>query len=199
MLYIDGVLQISSGGGGGAVTVDNGAGASAVNIQDGGNSITVDQTTGSNLHTVVDSGTITAVTAITNALPAGTNVVGDVDIAPRTTGGWSVGNFTSGDTYTALTNTAQAVKGSAGKFGGYYIYNPNATATYVMIYDVAAGSVTVGTTTAKLVFCIPATSGANLELLAGIPFATAISIASATTGAGNSAPATALEAMIFYK
>jgi hypothetical protein len=133
------------------------------------------------------------------SIAAGTNLIGDVDIQPRTTGGWSVGMFTSGDTFTALTNSAQVVKGSAGKFGGYYIYNPNSSATYVLLYDVAAAGVTVGTTTPKLVFCIPATSGANLELLAGIPFGTAMAIAAATTGPGNTAPATALEAMIFYK
>jgi len=52
------------------------------------------------------------------AINAGTNQIGDVGIAPRTTGGWSVGNFTSGDTYTALTNGAQVIKASAGKFGG---------------------------------------------------------------------------------
>ena len=40
--------------------------------------VTVTQATGTNLHTVVDSGTITAVTAITNALPAGSNVIGHV-------------------------------------------------------------------------------------------------------------------------
>jgi len=40
--------------------------------------ITVAQATGTNLHTVVDSGTLTAVTAITNALPAGSNVIGHV-------------------------------------------------------------------------------------------------------------------------
>lgn len=44
----------------------------------GTGTFTVGQATGSNLHTVVDSGTITAVTAITNALPAGTNVIGHV-------------------------------------------------------------------------------------------------------------------------
>lgn len=133
------------------------------------------------------------------SISAGTNLIGDVDIQPRTTGGWSVGNFTSGDTFTALTNTAQVIKGSAGKFGGYYIYNPNSSATYVLVYDVAAASVTVGTTTPKLVFCIPATAGANLELLAGVPFGTAMSIAATTTGGGNTAPSTALEVMIFYK
>jgi hypothetical protein len=207
-----------------------------VEIFDGGDSHTVDYaTTGSGTATgalrveLPTNGTgviatVTAVTAITNALPAGTNAIGklsansgvdigdvdvtsiaagtnrigDVDIAPRTTGGWSVGNFTSGDTFTALTSTAQVIKGTAGKFGGYYIYNPNASATYVLVYNVAAASVTVGTTTPTLVFCIPASSGANLEILAGIPFGTAMSIAAATTGGGNSAPGSALEAMIWY-
>jgi hypothetical protein len=133
------------------------------------------------------------------SISAGTNLIGDVDVAPRTTGGWSVGNYTSGDTYTALTNGAQVIKASAGKFGGYYIYNPNTAATYVFIYNIAAASVTVGTSTAKLVFCIPASSGANLEILAGIPFDTAMAIAAATTGGGNGAPTTALEAMVWYK
>lgn len=44
----------------GTVTVTDGAGA---------------------LNTIVDSGTLTAVTSITNALPAGTNNIGDVDVA----------------------------------------------------------------------------------------------------------------------
>lgn len=55
-----------------------------VNISSGSianTSFIVTQATGTNLHTVVDSGTITtvsAVTAITNALPAGTNGIGNV-------------------------------------------------------------------------------------------------------------------------
>lgn len=122
-----------------------------------------------------------------------------VTVAPSaTTEGWLTANMTSGDTFTALTNSAQAIKASAGKFGGYFIYNPNASATYVIVYNVASGSVTVGTTTPKLVFCIPATSGANLELVNGITFDTAMSVAAATTGGGNSAPSTALEAMFWY-
>lgn len=132
------------------------------------------------------------------SIAAGTNKIGDVDIAPRTTGGWSVMNATSGDNHTALTATAQVIKASAGKFGGYYIYNPNAAATYVHVYNVAAASVTVGTTEALLNFCIPASSAANLEILAGIPFGTAMSWAATTTGGGNTAPTTALEAMAFY-
>lgn len=87
-----GVLAANSGVDIGDVTVNNSTGANAVNIQDGGNSITVDgsitvtQATGTNLHVVVDSGTITtvgtvtSVTAIANALPAGNNNIGDVDV-----------------------------------------------------------------------------------------------------------------------
>ena len=62
-------------------------GALRVNVTAGGaGGGVVTQATGTNLHTVVDSGTVTAVTAITNALPAGTNVIGHVvvDTAPTT-------------------------------------------------------------------------------------------------------------------
>jgi len=80
------------------VTVDNAAGASAVNIQDGGNSITVDGSVsvsaiaaGDNNIGNVDVVTLPALAAGTNnigdvdvltlpALPAGTNNIGDVDV-----------------------------------------------------------------------------------------------------------------------
>lgn len=123
-----------------------------------------------------------------------------VTATPTTTSGLSVANFTSGDTYTALTNSAQVIKASAGNLYGYYIYNPNATAAYVMVYNIAAASVTVGTSTALLVFCIPATSGANLMFPYPITFSNAgWSAAAATTGGGNTAPGTSLEAMFWYK
>lgn len=75
----------------GAVTISAAlpAGANVIGhvIVDGGSTtvvtgnVTVVQPTGTNLHTVIDSGTVTtvsAVTAITNALPAGSNVIGHV-------------------------------------------------------------------------------------------------------------------------
>lgn len=118
---------------------------------------------------------------------------------PATSGGWSTFMATSGDSSTALTNSAQSVKATAGQLGGWYIYNPNTSATYVIIYNVASGSVTVGTTNPKLVLCIPASSAANLEIVNGIAFDTAISVAATTTGGGNTAPTTALEANFWYK
>ena len=120
-------------------------------------------------------------------------------LAPTTTSGLSVANFNSGDTYTALTNSAQVIKGSAGNFYGYYYYNPNATAAYIMVYDVAAASVTVGTTTAKMVYAVPPSQAANVTFPYPISFGTAMSCAAATTGGGNTAPSTALEVMIYYK
>lgn len=121
-------------------------------------------------------------------------------LTPTTTSGLSVANFNTGDTYTALTNTAQVIKASAGNLYGYFIYNPNATAAYVMIYNIASASVTVGTSTAQMVFAIPAGAAANLMMAYPISFSNAgWSIAAATTGGGNTAPATALEVMIWYK
>jgi hypothetical protein len=67
------------------VTIANNS-TGVLSVDDNGGSFTVDQPTGSNLHTVVDSGTITtvstvtSVTSIANALPAGTNNIGDVDV-----------------------------------------------------------------------------------------------------------------------
>lgn len=46
--------------------------------------VAVKQATGSNLHAVIDSGTITAITAISNALPAGTNLLGTISASAET-------------------------------------------------------------------------------------------------------------------
>jgi len=83
-------LQTQPGVDIGDVTINNASGAAAVNIQDGGNSITIDGTVAVSGSVAVTgtfwqatqpvSGTITAVTSITNALPAGTNNIGDVDV-----------------------------------------------------------------------------------------------------------------------
>ncbi len=118
---------------------------------------------------------------------------------PGTTGGWSIFNATSGDGSTALTNSAQAVKTSQGTLGGWYIYNPNTAVSYVPIYNVTAASVTVGTTNPAMVLAIPSLGAANIEIVNGLQFSTAISVAAATTAAGAGAPSVALEANFWYK
>ena len=120
--------------------------------------------------------------------------------APTTTSGCSVFMATSADGSTALTNTAQAIKASAGNLYGYYIGNTNASAVYVHLYNTAAASVTVGTTNPLVTFYIPASAAANLTFPYPITFSNAgWSVAATTTGGGNTAPGSALEAVFFYK
>jgi hypothetical protein len=108
-------------------------------------------------------------------------------------------NSTSSDGGTALTSTAQTIKGSAGKLMGYYVYNPNTAAVFVQFYNTASGSVTVGTTNPLFMLTIPSSSAANLALPFGINFGTAMSWAATSTAGGNGAPTTALDAVCWYK
>lgn len=152
----------------------------------------------------VGSGTALPVSLSTlPALVAGAANIGDVDVltVPEHAGvAADVMSATSGDTFTALTSTAQAIKGSAGKLLGWYVYNPNTVACWVVFYNVASGSVTVGTTTPRFLIAIPAGSAANLWCQpGGISFSTAMSWAAVmTTAGGNTAPTTALEANAFW-
>lgn len=134
------------------------------------------------------------------SIAAGTNNIGQVCVAPQTANGLSVFNATSSDGATALTNSAQAIKASAGQVYGWYIYNPNSSAQFVQFYNVASASVTVGTTNPLFMLTIPATSAANVEFTNGITFSNAgFSCAATSTAGGNGAPSTALDAVIFYK
>jgi hypothetical protein len=134
-------------------------------------------------------------------VPIGVNEVGAqwVTPTPSANGGSTTMAATSQDSSTALTSTAQAIKASAGTLTGYYIYNPNATAAFVNFYNVASGSVTVGTTAPLFHLAIPATSAANLSYTFGPAFSTAISWSATATAGSNTAPTTALEAVAWYK
>jgi hypothetical protein len=129
--------------------------------------------------------------SLTVDAPVGTPVFSTP--TPSTTGGWSKIK------YAAQTTTKQAVKASAGTFGGYYIYNPNATVAYLQVFDVASASVTLGTTVPDMIFAIPAASAANIEITCGVNMATAITLACTTTATGLTAPTTGLDMTIFYK
>jgi hypothetical protein len=152
------------------------------------------------------TGVVAAVTAITNALPAGSNLMGKVGIdqttlgttnavtpVPSTIGGWTY--FLKN----GLSNTNAQVKSGQGTLGGWYIYNPNSSVAYVQIFDTATGSITVGTTVPKLSIGIPATSAANLELTLGIQFGTAICVAATTAATNATAPSTAVDCNFWFK
>lgn len=123
-----------------------------------------------------------------------------VSATPATSGGLTTFNATSSDGATALTNSAQAIKASAGQLFGWYIYNPNSSAQFVQLYNTASASVTVGTTNPLFMLTIPATSAANVFSDIGIAFSNAgWSTAATSTAGGNGAPSTALDAVFYYK
>lgn len=175
----------------GTITANAGTGTFGVNnSQVGGNTIS----TGNGVSgTGVQRVTIASDSTGQVTLAAGSNTVGSVNILPNTTGGWSV------NSQTALTSTKVAVKASAGTFGGYMIYNPNASVTYIQVFDVASGSVTLGSTTPTYVIPIPAGAAANVEFTLGINHVTAITLAATTTATGSSAPSSSLTGFFLYK
>lgn len=116
-----------------------------------------------------------------------------MSLQPATAGGWSTYSSAS------ITNTVVSVKSSAGQLGGYRLYNPNASVEYVQVFNLATGSVALGTTTPTYFFSIPPGATANVEFANGIAHSTAISIAATTTATGSTAPGTALAGFILYK
>jgi hypothetical protein len=114
-------------------------------------------------------------------------------LQPATSGGWSISS------QTALTNTVVSAKASAGQVGGHMFYNPNNAVSYIQVFNLATGSVTLGTTTPTLVIPLPPAAAANIEWANGIAFGTAISFAATTTATGNTAPTTALTGFLLFK
>jgi hypothetical protein len=133
-----------------------------------------------NVGTVTTVTTVSAVTAITNALPSGTNNIGQVSLQPEASGGLSIYSVNSSG---AANQDEAAVKGSAGQVYGYALFNTTASARYVKLYNLASGA-TSGSTPAIRIY-LPPTGGANLSMENGLQFGTGICIR-ITTGAADS-------------
>lgn len=121
---------------------------------------------------------------------------------PHTAGGLSTFNGTTSDGGAGapgITSTAVAVKASAGQVYGWYIFNPNDEVSFVNIYDVAAGGVTVGTTNPLFQIPVPPGAAANLSGTHGITFGTAISVSATKTAGSATAPDVVMEVVLFYK
>lgn len=131
------------------------------------------------------------------SISAGTNLIGDVGIQPRTTNGLDTFMASGSDGSSILVATKQTIKASAGKLYGWYIYNPEAAVSFVHIYN--TDTVTVGTTNPQMTLAIPAGSAANVMSDIGITFSTAMSCSATTTAGGNTAPSTGVSAVFFYK
>ena len=101
-----------------------------------------------------------------------------------------------------LTNTAVAVDASPGTVSMIHAANTGGSAAlcYLQLYDVAAASVTVGTTTPTITLAIAASTVLTLPLSTPIQFATAISAAATTTAGGSTACSPILQSTVIeYK
>lgn len=182
------------------------SGASALPIQDGGNSITVDGTvavsgtvtvsgavtnTGTFAVQATQAGTwniatVTAVTAITNALPAGTNTIGNVGLIATTSGGVSAFSYIAA---ASANQDQQSVKGSAGQVYGFTVFNLNTAIRYLKIYNTATPT---SASTPVIRIMIPgntAGAGVGRSFTIGVAFGTAIGIRLTTGQADNDATA----------
>lgn len=119
-------------------------------------------------------------------------------LTPPSSGGLSTFMASGSDGSTILQATAQEIKATAGQLYAYFIYNPEASVSYVHFYNSTAAGVTVGTTSPKFSLPIPAGAAANVSLVQGAEFTTAISCAATTTAGGNTSPATGVSLVAFY-
>lgn len=102
---------------------------------------------------------------------------------------------------TATNATKAAVKASSGTIWAIVVDNTaNAAVTFVKLWNVASGSVTVGTTAPDFCFQIPASTKTTLTFVEGISFDTALTEASVTTAgtAGVTGPSSNVPLTIIY-
>jgi hypothetical protein len=122
------------------------------------------------------SGTVTANIG-TGSVAAGTNAIGDVGVQYR---GSSTGAATPVNLNCPATPAAQALKSSAGRFLKVYGVNANATTDrFLKVFNTAAGSVVMGTTSAVLDIMLPLNKAVVSVSMGegGISFGTAMSVA----------------------
>jgi hypothetical protein len=93
-----------------------------------------------------------------------------------------------------LLATAVAARTNGAKLVYFEFQNPNNVDCWVQLFDLALANVTVGTTTPKQSFLVPA-NGGNDKVFPDsgfIDFVNGVSIAATTTATGSGAPSTGL-------
>lgn len=95
-----------------------------------------------------------------------------------------------------VDNTAQAAATGAANLYKAHVINGGATlngvASYIQLYDIATGSVTVGTTQSKYTIIVPASGGTIEDFDTPMKFATALTYTATTTPSGNTDPTNGL-------
>ena len=117
------------------------------------------------------------------SISAGSNLIGDVGIQGRATGGTTT--FRSID----LDETEEEVKATAGTIYSIAAFNLTAAPLYLKLYNLTAANTTVGTSTPTHTYVVPGNADSDgagfiLNVSQGIAFSTAIS-AAVTTGVAD--------------
>lgn len=102
---------------------------------------------------------------------------------------------------TANGSTVVAIKASSAVVYQLELDNTaNGAASYFKLFNVASGSVTLGTTVPDWVVMIPASTSRTLVMPGGVTFGTALSCASTTAGgtAGSTAPSSSFAVKVVY-
>jgi hypothetical protein len=102
-------------------------------------------------------------------------------------------------------NSAQAIKTADGWLYDLEVSNPNTIDAFFQLFDVATGDITVGSTTPRLSFLVPAAASSTIRGAFdrsfgpdGLHFLTALSYACTTTPTGNTDPSTGLTVNAIY-
>jgi hypothetical protein len=98
-----------------------------------------------------------------------------------------------------LSTTVKAIKNTAGLLTMVQCYNANASQIYIQVFNLASGSVVLGTTVPALSIPIaPTATGGYALPMPGVYFSTAMSVAATTTATGNTAPGTAADCNVAF-
>lgn len=152
-------------------------------------------------NSTINAGVRGLYTAVTSAIPAGTNTIGNVVPVPATSGGLTVSTFepAASDNHTNLKN-------GAGQVYSITAFNNSATVNYLRLYNAASGFNGCNSATNLVaVYHIPGnTSDAGFILYdgMGIPFSTGISycvVSAYGQATTTNATASAMDINIGYK
>ena len=129
------------------------------------------------------------------SIAAGANLIGDVSLQPRTTGGLSIHKSLD------LDESEEEVKATAGQVYAMHIMNTTNSIIYLKFYNDTAATVIVGTTVPVMTIPIPGnndTDGAGFvwSIPQGIAFSTAITVACTTLAADADATAPGAAAVL---